>query len=455
VGTDYSESLPLLGDLPKHWEVVEFGSILDGGTRNGIYKKKEFHGRGDKIVNMGELFAFSRLFSVPMKRVELSEKEQEKFRLQKGDLLFARRSLVAEGAGKCSLVCEIKEPTTFESSIIRARPNSDRADSLYLFYLFRSPYGTYVLDTIRRQVAVAGITGTDLVKLPIPLPPLDEQKRIAHILGTLDDKIELNQQMNQTLEGIARALFKSWFIDFDPVRAKLDGRQPAGMDAETAALFPDEFEDGGAIGPIPKGWRVGQVQDIGEVICGKTPSTREPENYGSEMPFITIPDMHGKIFALRTSKYLSAKGVESQSKKTLPPLSICVSCIATPGLVVMTTQPSQTNQQINSVVPSSGDSSFYYFFALRDVAEEIKARGSGGSVFANLNKSHFSELPVLLAPQCLQVDFHKKVEPLLEKLLTNENESFSLASTRDALLPKLLSGEIRVKDAEQALEEVT
>jgi type I restriction enzyme S subunit len=323
----------------------------------------------------------------------------------------------------------------------------------FLRWLVRSPQWWEQVGTFLNVGAVFdSLKCADIPNFRLPIPPIAEQKAIAHILGTLDDKIELNQQMNRTLEGIARALFKSWFIDFDPVRAKLDGRQPDRMDAETAALFPDAFEDGGAIGPIPKGWRVGQVQDIGEVICGKTPSTREPENYGSEVPFITIPDMHGKIFALRTSKYLSAKGVESQSKKTLPPLSICVSCIATPGLVVMTTQPSQTNQQINSVVPSSGDSSFYYFFALRDVAEEIKARGSGGSVFANLNKSHFSELPVLLAPQCLQVDFHKKVEPLLEKLLANENESFSLASTRDALLPKLLSGEIRVKAAEQAVE---
>ena len=220
------ETLDLIGDLPSNWKVARFGDVLEGGTRNGIYKTKEFHGSGAKVVNMGELFANPRLRDVPMKRVQLSDAELEKSCLNTGDLLFARRSLVAEGAGKCIVVAEVKEPTTFESSIIRARPNPNAVDSLFLYYLFNSPYGAYVLLTIRRQVAVSGITGTDLVELPIPLPPLAEQKAIAAVLGALDDKIELNRRMNATLEAMARALFQSWFVDFDPVRAKLDGRPP-------------------------------------------------------------------------------------------------------------------------------------------------------------------------------------------------------------------------------------
>jgi type I restriction enzyme S subunit len=167
-----SKTLDLIGDLQPSWEVARFGDVLEGGTRNGIYKPKDFHGRGAKIVNMGELFAHPRLRDVPMKRVELSDSEIEKTSLKKGDLLFARRSLVAEGAGKCIVVTEVKEPTTFESSIIRARPNPQIVDSLFLYYLFNSPYGAFVLQTIRRQVAVSGITGTDLVELPVPLPPL-------------------------------------------------------------------------------------------------------------------------------------------------------------------------------------------------------------------------------------------------------------------------------------------
>ncbi len=217
------------------WREIAFVQLLAGPVRNGIYKKKEFHGSGVKIVNMGELFAYPRLHSVHMKRVKLSEIEKRRFNIEKGDLLFARRSLVAEGAGKCSIVMDADEPTTFESSIIRARPDPTKANPLFLYYSFNSQPGLQALDSIRRQVAVAGITGSDLVQLNISVPPLPEQRVIAHILGTLDDKIELNRRMNETLEEMARALFKSWFVDFDPVHAKATLKHHAANQAPRQA----------------------------------------------------------------------------------------------------------------------------------------------------------------------------------------------------------------------------
>ena len=169
-----------------------FSQLLAEPVRNGVYKKKEFHGRGVKIVNMGELFANPRLRDVDMRRVELSESERQRFSVQAGDLLFARRSLVAEGAGKCIVVLEIREPTAFESSIIRARPDPTVADSLFLYYYFNSPIGLHALDTIRRQVAVAGITGTDLAQLPVKVPSLHEQRAIAQCAGVAgrQDRVE-------------------------------------------------------------------------------------------------------------------------------------------------------------------------------------------------------------------------------------------------------------------------
>jgi type I restriction enzyme S subunit len=339
------------------------------------------------------------------------------------------------------------------SSVAILRSNQSVLNPNFLFYVvtsnsFKQAHLAY------KSGSVQGYTNIPTIKcLPIPLPPLPEQKAIAHILGTLDDKIELNQQMNRNLEAIASAIFKSWFVDFDPVRAKVEGQQPIGMDAATAALFPDSFEDS-PLGEIPKGWRVGKVEDWGEVICGKTPPTNNPENYGEEMPFITIPDMHGRVFALETGKYLSIKGIQAQPSKTLPAYSICVSCIATPGLVVITSQPSQTNQQINSVVPTNKSAIFYCYFALRRLADEIRARGSGGSVFSNLNKGQFAALPVLIPLQELVINYQQLVEGLFKKLLTNEKESRTLATIRDTLLPKLMSGEIRVKEAEKIVEAV-
>ena len=178
---------------------------------------------------------------------------------------------------------------------------------------------------------------------------LAEQKAIAHILGTLDDKIELNKKLNQTLEDIAKAIFKSWFVDFDPVRAKADGH-PTGLPADISDLFPDELVNS-EIGEIPRGWETSIIGDFGNVICGKTPSTKDSKNFGGIYPFITIPDMRGNIISLTTERTVSEEGAKLLKGKLLPSGSICISCIATPGLVSVTTSDSFTNQQINSIVP--------------------------------------------------------------------------------------------------------
>ena len=130
------------------WSETPFSSVLSSPVRNGIYKTKEFHGSGVKIVNMGELFANPRLGAIPMRRVNLSKSEQRRFSVQAGDLIFARRSLVAEGAGRCCVILETDELTAFESSIIRARPDPTISDSLFLYYYFNSPQGLHSLDTI-------------------------------------------------------------------------------------------------------------------------------------------------------------------------------------------------------------------------------------------------------------------------------------------------------------------
>ena len=228
---------------------------------------------------------------------------------------------------------------------------------------------------------------------------VDEQRTIAHILGTLDDKIELNRRMNETLEEMARALFKSWFVDFDPVRAKMDGRwrrgqSLPGMPADLYDLFPDGMVDT-ELGEIPAGWEVKRLASFGEIITGKTPSTKEPAYFGDEVPFLRIPDMHGKMYALKTEMMLSALGADSQRKKTLPPGSVSVSCIATPGLVILNHRHTQTNQQINSIVPSERMFSKYLYWYCEYLSPYIRTGGLGGSVFGNMNKKDFSALPAL------------------------------------------------------------
>jgi type I restriction enzyme S subunit len=295
--------------------------------------------------------------------------------------------------------------------------------------------------------AIPSTSRDEFYKLPVFFPPLAQQVLIAEFLAKFDDRITLLRETNTTLEAIAQALFKSWFVDFDPVHAKMQGLAPEGMDEATAALFPDSFEES-ELGPLPKGWRVGIISDLGEVICGKTPPTSNPENYGDVVPFITIPDMHNRLVITNTGRSLSITGANSQKKKNLPAGSICVSCIATPGLVVRVTRESQTNQQINSVVPLSIWGKSFPLFLLRRIGDAVRAAGSGGSVFHNLSKSGFEAISVLLTSYELAQKFEEMVEPLIARIEANQQQQENLAATRDALLPRLISGQMQLDSME-------
>ena len=373
----------------------------------------------------------------------------------------------------CGSLYLCKQPCWVTDNAIRATARDDN-DLQFLFYLL----GTLSLNNWRAGSGQPLLNQNILSCIPAVIPSLPEQRAIAHILGTLDDKIELNRRMNETLEAMARALFRSWFVDFEPVRIKQSVgrvrrglcRNPTGspcptddvglrdeaanptydnyLTPEILDLFPDSFEDS-EMGEVPKGWRVQCIKDIGEVICGKTPSTQIAEYSGNDVPFITIPEMHGKVFASTIQRKLSYTGAYSQKNKMLPLGSICVSCIATPGLVVITTENSQTNQQINSVIPSVPNEYFFWYWCLRDLGENIRAAGSGGSVLANLSTGRFSDLQILVTPYNLRKTYHRLVNPIFNRLLANDKENTTLATLRDTLLPKLLSGEIRVKDAEK------
>ncbi|MEA1048837.1 restriction endonuclease subunit S [Lamprobacter modestohalophilus] len=283
----------------------------------------------------------------------------------------------------------------------------------------------------------------------IDVPQRTEQDAIATLLRALDDKIELNRQTNETLEALARALFKDWFVDFGPTRTKAEGGAPY-LAPELWALFPDALDDEDK----PVGWVDRPLKSFGEIVTGKTPSTKRPEYFGGAVPFLKIPDMHGKMYVLETLSSLSLEGAQSQSKKTLPSGSISVSCIATPGLVVLNHRETQTNQQINSLVPTAPEQSFFLYWSCLQLAIEVMLGGSGGSVFHNMNKTSFGNLNIHYPTDELAKFFSSAVSPFHDGILANEHESQTLAQTRDLLLPKLMSGELRLRDAEREVEAV-
>ena len=431
------------------WKKTPFEQLLIEPVRNGIYKTKDFHGRGAKIVNMGELFAHPRLCAVPMKRVELNESESSRFLLSEGDLIFARRSLTAEGAGKCSVVLELDEATTFESSIIRARPDMEKANPLYLYYFFNSPSGFHSLDTIRRQVAVAGITGGDLAKLEIPTPPLPEQRAIAHILGTLDDKIELNRRRNQPLETMARALFKDWFVDFGPVRAKIEGRQPY-LPAELWQLFPDRLDDEGK----PEGWRRSTIGGEVTVCGGSTPSTKEPAFWeGGEHHWATPKDLSALTFPvlLDTDRKITDAAIAKISSGLLPVGTVLLSSRAHIGYLAIAEVPTAINQGFIAMKCNGALPNVFVLFWCRENMDVILGNANG-STFQEISKSNFRPIPVIVPPELILNAFRERTGPLYRHIVENERESRSLAQLRDTLLPKLISGELRIADAETFLE---
>ena len=201
-----------------NWPKKEFESVYEIPSRNGLSKPSKVRGTGYKMINMGELFSNNRIYDIDMELVPLTDAEKEKAKVEPGDLLFARQSLVAEGAGKCIIVMETSDLTVFESHIIRVRLNKEHADPLFYYYYFRSPASP--MKTIVQHCVQAGIKASDLSKLEVIVPPLSEQQKIASIFNSIDAKIENNNRINQNLAEQIRTLCNAWLIDYEPFGGK-------------------------------------------------------------------------------------------------------------------------------------------------------------------------------------------------------------------------------------------
>ncbi len=327
------------------------------------------------------------------------------------------------------------------------------ADPLYVYYFVVSPASR---EKIIRDSEVTGVPKTNLAylrKFPIALPPLSEQHAIAHILGSLDDKIELNRQMNETLEGIARALFKSWFVDFDPVRAKMEGRELYGMDVETAALFPDGFEDS-TLGAIPRGWRVATVGDATRVVGGSTPSTKESAYWDEgTIHWATPKDLSSLSNAvlIGTERCITESGLQQISSGLLPKGTVLLSSRAPIGYLAITAIPVAINQGFIALICEKELSNHYILQWLRFNMDVIKGRANG-TTFLEISKANFRPLPLIVPSNPILKIFNQQASNVYEMLVSNLEQNQTLTALRDTLLPKLLSGAIRVNDAERAVE---
>ena len=431
-----------IGLIPVDWQYVPFQSVLSQPLRNGIYKSKDYHGRGTRVVNMGEMFAFDKLPSIDMARIELSDDELEKSCVVEGDLLFARRSLVAEGAGKCTLVLRQEEPLTFESSIIRARPHFEKADSAYLLYLFSSPIGKYLLKTILRQVAVSGITSTDLSNLDLPLPNLEEQKKVSYFLSCLDRKISNLHQQNETLESIAQTLFKHWFVDFE---------------------FPNEDgkpykSSGGAmvrsdLGDIPVGWEVGKLDDVLQLVIDYR--GRTPKKLGTDWSLTGIPALSakniksGRIVREDSINFVDKDLYKKWMKDELQKGDVLLTSEAPLGelLYLANNKKYVLSQRLFSLrVKESFSSSYLYFWLKSSQGQFLLERRATGSTVEGIRQVELRKVEIIIPTLGILAKATNIWIVALEKIESNIQQIQTLTQMRDRLLPKLMSGQLRIPE---------
>ena len=296
---------------------------------------------------------------------------------------------------------------------------------------------------------------TDILKTHmVVVPPLQIQKQIAQALNTLDDRITLLRETNATLEAIAQALFKSWFVDFDPVHAKMEGSAPKGMDEATSALFPDGFEES-ELGLVPSGWRVMPIGDAVEAVGGATPDTKKPAYWEPAVHCWTTPKDLSGIAApvlLNTERKLSDQGLAKISSGALPIGTLLLSSRAPIGYLALAQVPLAINQGYIAMLPGGLLPPLHLLFWCRQNMENIKGRANG-STFMEISKKAFRPIPALVpAPEIIQT-FADVAGRLFDKLIENEKQAQTLATLRDTLLPRLISGQLRLPEAEALLEE--
>jgi len=303
------------------------------------------------------------------------------------------------------------------------------------------------------------LTGTALAQIRICVPPLPEQRAIAHILGTLDDKIELNRRMSETLEAMARALFKAWFVDFEPVRAKMEGRWQRGqslpgLPAHLYDLFPDRLVES-ELGEIPEGWEVKRIGDLAEVFGGSTPRTDRSEYWeGGTHHWVTPKDLSALSVPvlLDTERKITDAGLSQISSGLLPKGTVLLSSRAPIGYLAIAEVPVAVNQGFIAMKPRPGISNLFLLRWASAAQEEIVSHANG-STFLEISKSSFRTIRVVSPSSSIMNAFDRISRPMYRKVVENERESRTLAALRDALLPKLIRGEIRVKEAERFVQD--
>ena len=430
-------------------------------TRDGEWGKGE---PGSDLVEMavirGTDFASVRrgdISTVP--RRFIPEGAADRKALMPGDLLIETAGGTKDQpTGRTVYLSErifdaLPVPVTCASFSRFLRVNRELVNPRYLFWYLQSIYSTGgMLPYHIQHTGVARFQYTDFAsQWLVPLPSLDKQAKIAETLSVFDDKIALNRRMNETLEAMARALFKDWFVDFGPTCAKIEGRDPY-IAPEMWDLFPEELDEDGK----PEGWKNAPLKEFFSIIGGGTPKTSVEEYWDGEIPWFSVVDTppKGSVFVTVTDKSITERGLEESSARLIPEGTTIISARGTVGNLAMAAQEMAFNQSCYALRANdrTGDCSVY--LAAQHMMAQLQSMAHG-SVFSTITRQTFEAVSLPMPSHAVTQAFEAFVEPLFLRIKSNVIETTTLAETRDLLLPKLMSGEIRVGDTDKFAQEST
>ncbi|MGE4530895.1 MAG: restriction endonuclease subunit S [Acidithiobacillus sp.] len=374
----------------------------------------------------------------------------EKFRLKHKDILVA---MTGATVGKIGRFPKANEIFYLNQRVARVDlRNPTQADIDYIYYVLSQTQYTDQISSLADGSAQANVSASQIGNITIPLPPLPEQRRIAHILGTLDDKIENNRKTAKTLEAMVQAIFKSWFVDFDPVRAKMNGESRESIckrlkiTPEILDLFPDRLVDS-ELGEIPEGWGNFHFSECVTIIGGGTPKTSVLEYWDGNIPWFSIvgaPTNDG-IWVVDTEKKISESGLNHSSTRKLPIGTTIITARGTVDRVALVGVPMTMNQSCYGLRGKYDERGFFTHFSTRLIIQELRQHAHG-SVFDTITRDTLGSI---------EVTFESTISSPMEMLKQYNEEIYSITMLRDTLLPKLISGEIRVPDAQAVVDTTT
>lgn len=334
---------------------------------------------------------------------------------------------------------------TVDTHVTIVRPDKDVIDPLFFGYLMKSKQRLI-------ESFATGTTGqTELSRDSIKemevsfVENREHQQAIGNFLLAIDRKLQLNKATNQTLERMAQAIFKSWFVDFDPVKAKMNGEQPEGMDAATASLFPEKLVES-ELGLIPEGWEVSTLSSLIQLTGGGTPKRSEETYWNGDIPWFSVRDVPSgsNVFVVDTDEKITELGLNKSSTKLLPKGTTIITARGTVGKLALVGTDMCMNQSCYGIRGKEvGD--FYNYFNLNEAVSTLQ-RNTHGAVFDTITTKTFDTYSMPFGGVELANKFDSIVAPLLQKIEANVRQNIELSTLRDTLLPKLLSGEIELAE---------